>query len=322
MKKLLVALLAVVMVLSVAAFNAAEAVDTVAMVFPGVVTDLAFNQFTYEGMVRAKEEGKIKDFAYVENVAQDEQVEYIRQFAAEGYDVVIGQGGQFGDALATVAEEFPETQFIFSVATDTYGLPNLTAATVSYSHAGYLAGVMAAYTTKSNKVAMITGEWYDPHRQMEASFYEGVKSVNPDIECTAVTTGDWADSAKAYDTAKAVIAQGYDVLFPCLDAAGAGVASAAQDATKEGTQTWIVGAVADYGETYGAQDVTVGNAIFNWEALGYVEATGEICDGQAHVIGMKDGGIQPNYSQLSEEGIAALEAAIEGLSNGTIDVHE
>ena len=108
MKKLLVALLAVVMVLSVAAFNTAEATDTVAMVFPGVITDLAFNQFTYEGMARAKEEGKIQDFAYVENVAQDEQVEYIRQFAAEGYEVVIGQGGQFGDALATVAEEFPD----------------------------------------------------------------------------------------------------------------------------------------------------------------------------------------------------------------------
>ena len=37
---------------------------------------------------------------------------------------------------------------------------------------------------------------------------------------------------------------------------------------------------------------------------------------------MKDGGINPNYSQLSEEGIAALEAAIEGLKDGSIDIHE
>ena len=46
MKKLLIAVLAVVIVLSAAAFNAAEAVDRVAMVLPGVITDLAFNQFT------------------------------------------------------------------------------------------------------------------------------------------------------------------------------------------------------------------------------------------------------------------------------------
>ena len=192
---------------------------SVAMVLPGLITDKAFNQFTYEGMMQAVEETGIK-YAYKENVTQDEQVEVLRQFAQQGYEIVIGQGGQFGEAVSIVAEEFPDTQFIFSVGTDTYGLPNMSAATVSYSHAGFVGGVLAALTTKTNKVAMITGEFYDTHRQMEASFYEGVKYVNPDIETTAVTTGDWADTVKAREASLALIAQGYDVLFPCLDAAG------------------------------------------------------------------------------------------------------
>ena len=41
---------------------------------------------------------------------------------------------------------------------------------------------------------MVTGEFYDTHRMMEASFYIGVAYVNPDIETTAITTGDWADT--------------------------------------------------------------------------------------------------------------------------------
>ena len=256
--------------------------NSVAMVLSGLITDEAFNQFTYEGMMRAAEERGIKT-AYKESVTQDEQVEIIRQFAKQGYSIIIGQGGQFGEALSIVAEEFPDTQFIFSVGTEAYDLPNMSAATVSYSHSGFVGGILAALTTKTNKVAMVTGEFYDNHRMMEAGFYAGVSYVNPEIETTAITTGDWADTVKAREACLALIAQGYDVLFPCLDAAGAGVAAAAQDSEN----VWVVGSVADYAAEYGAEDVTVGSVVFAWEALGYLESTGELCDGQSHVVGMR-----------------------------------
>lgn len=293
-----------------------EWAGSVAMVFPGLITDKAFNQFTYEGMMKAVEEKGIK-YAYKENVTQDEQIEVIRQFAQQGYEIVIGQGGQFGEAVSIVAAEYPDTQFIFSVGTDTYDLANMSAATVSYSHAGFVGGVLAALTTKTNKVAMVTGEFYDTHRQMEASFYEGVKYVNPDIETTAVTTGDWADTVKAREASLALIAQGYDVLFPCLDAAGAGVAAAAQDSEN----VWVVGAVADYAVDYGAADVTAASVVFAWDTLGYLESTGELCDGQAHVVGMADGGINPVINvELDEEAQAIYDQAIADLVAGNIDI--
>lgn len=289
---------------------------SVAMVLSGLVTDEAFNQYTYQGMLRAGEELGIKT-AYKENVTQDEQMEIIRQFAQQGYSIIIGQGGQFGEALAIVAEEFPDTQFIFSVGTDTYDLPNMSAATVSYSHSGFIGGVLAALTTKTNKVAMVTGEFYDNHRQMEEGFYAGVAYVNPDIETTAITTGDWADTVKAREACLALVAQGYDVLFPCLDAAGAGVAAAAQDSE----DVWVVGSVADYAAAYGAEDVTVGSVVFAWEALGYLESTGELCDGQSHVVGMADGGIEPVLNvTLTEDQQAIYDAAIADLIAGNIDI--
>ena len=289
---------------------------SVAMVFPGLVTDRAFNQFTYEGMMKAVEEKGIT-YAYRENVAQNEQVEVLRQFAQQGYSIVIGQGGQFGESVSIVAEEFPDTEFIFSVGSDTYGLPNMSAATVSYSHAGFIGGVLAALTTQTGKVAMITGEFYDTHRQMEASFYKGIEYVDPSITTTAVTTGDWADSVKAREASLALIAQGYDVLFPCLDAAGAGVAAAAQDSQN----VWIVGAVADYAVDYGAADVTAASVVFAWDTLGYLESTGELCDGQAHVVGMADGGINPVINiELSPEDQAIFDAAIADLIAGNIDI--
>ncbi len=286
---------------------------SVAMVLPGLITDEAFNQYTYEGMKRAEKELGIET-AYIEEVAQDEQIEVIRSFAQQGYDIIIGQGGQFGEALQTVAKEFPEQKFIFSVATDTGGVPNLTAATVSYSHAGYIAGIMAAHTTQTNKVAFITGEWYDPHRQMEASFYKGVASVNADIEATAITTGSWSDVTQAREAALALVADGYDVLFPCLDAAYVGVLAAAEDSQN----VKVVGAVVDMHTV--SPDVTVGSVVFNWEELGYQEAAGMLVDGKSHVLGMADEGITPVINDLSAEGKAAVEASIEALRAGTVDI--
>jgi len=286
----------------------------VAMVLPGLKTDEAFNQYTYEGMMRAAEEFDLET-AYVEEVAQDEQVEVIRQFAQQGYDIIIGQGGQFGEALMTVAQEYPDQEFIFSVATDTGGVPNLTAATVSYSHAGYIGGVMACHTTKTNKVAMITGEWYDPHRQMEASFEKGVASCGKDIEVTSVATGSWSDVNTAREAALALVADGYDVLFPCLDAAYVGVLTAAQDSE----DVHIVGAVVDMAVT--APDVVVGSVVFNWNELGYQEAAGMLVDGETHILGMAENGITPVKNDLlSDEGKAAVDEAVEALKNGELDV--
>ena len=324
MKKFLALILALVMALSLVACGSKgddgkkgeDMAGSVAMVLPGLVTDKAFNQYTYEGMLKAAAEKGIKT-TYKENVAQDEQVEVLRQFAQAGYEIVIGQGGQFGDAVATVAKEFPNTKFVFSVGTDTYGLSNMTAATIDYGHAGFVAGVLAAMYTKTNKVAFILGEYYETHRAMYRGIVAGLKQINPDIEVTEVLTGDWADTVKARECALSAISSGCDVLIPCLDAAGAGVAAAAQDSKDKGVV--VVGTVADYAVDYSAPDVTAASAVFAWDALGYAETMGDICDGQAHVIGVNEGGVKAAINQeLTADQQAAYDAAIKGLSDGTI----
>jgi basic membrane protein A len=284
----------------------------VAMVLPGEKTDEAFNQYTYEGMMRAAKDFNIET-AYKEDVTQDQQLEVIRQFAQQGYDIIIGQGGQFGEALQTVAKEYPEQNFVFSVATDTGGVPNLTAATVSYSHAGYLAGVMACNMTKTNKVAMITGEWYDPHKQFLDSFEKGAATCGKDTSVNSVATGSWSDVDKARQAALALIADGNDVLVPVLDAAYVGVLSAAQDSDG----VLIVGAVTDTSKV--APSVTVGSVVFNWDELGYQEAAGKLLDGKSHILGMAENGIKVVTNDLlSADGKTAVDKAVAGLKSGEL----
>jgi basic membrane protein A len=296
------------------AASQAKPIHRVAMVLPGEKTDEAFNQYTYEGMMRAAKDSNIET-AYKEDVTQDQQLEVIRQFAQQGYDIIIGQGGQFGEALQTVAKEYPKANFVFSVATDTGGVPNLTAATVSYAHAGYLAGVMACSVTKSNKVAMLTGEWYDPHKQFLTNFEKGAQTCGKDVKVSSVATGSWSDVNKAREASLALVADGNDVLVPLLDAAYVGVLTAAQDS--KGVQ--IVGAVTDASKV--APTVTVGSVVFNWNELGYQEAAGKLLDGKSHILGMADNGITVVTNDLLPTGgKTAVENAIAGLKSGELGI--
>jgi basic membrane protein A len=265
-------------------------------------------------MMRAASEFNLQT-AYKEDVTQDQQLEVIRQFAQQGYDIIIGQGGQFGEALQTVAKEYPNANFIFSVATDTGGVPNVTAATVSYAHAGYIAGVMACSVTKTNKVAMVTGEWYDPHKQFLAAFEKGAQACGKQVKASSVATGSWSDVDKAREASLALIADGNDVLVPLLDAAYVGVLSAAQDSK----DVLIVGAVTDCAKV--APTVTVGSVVFNWNELGYEEAAGKLLDGKSHVLGMADNGITPVTNDLlPTDGKAAVQKAVDGLKSGSLGI--
>ena len=75
------------------------------MILPGLITDEAFNQFTYEGMVKAKDELGIKT-AYKENVTQDEQVEVLASLPSRVIKSSLARAAKFGEAVSIVAGEF------------------------------------------------------------------------------------------------------------------------------------------------------------------------------------------------------------------------
>jgi len=77
----------------------------VALMVPGLITDKSWCQFGYEGLVRARDECYV-DIAVSENVSQDEHDETIRGYIAEGFDMIIGHGGEYEESLITLAKEF------------------------------------------------------------------------------------------------------------------------------------------------------------------------------------------------------------------------
>jgi len=213
-----------ILLISVTAATAKK--TSVALVMPGVVTDQSWNQFAYEGLMAAKNECNLK-VAYSEKVSQDEQVEVFRQYALEGYDIIIGHGGEYAVSIKQVAGEFPKIEFGNSNGFEK--APNLSNYIVSFAHMGYISGCLAGMMTKTGKVAEISAMPLPIVKQGEEAFKRGVKDVNPNAEVTFVTTGSWEDVTKAREAALALIAAGNDVLTYHLDTAEVGVISACED---------------------------------------------------------------------------------------------
>lgn len=296
-----------------AAEEPAEEPVRVAILLPGLVTDQSWNQFAYEGLLEAEEECGI-EFAYSEEVFQDEQLETFRQYAGEGYDIIIGHGGEYGESLFTVAQEFPEIEFVFQNGTTTNDIPNVTAVKLSYRQGGYLAGVMACNMTETNTLGYVVGEWIAISEEGKEGFEMGAATCGKDIEILDVATLNWADSAKAREASLALISEGADVLAHLLDAADAGVFAAAED---EGL--YSIGLMAD--QSHLGPNSVIGSQIISPRVMTKRTACGEYLDGGTHALSAQEGGVDVALTDVMPEDIQAIVLEeVEKLKSGEVDV--
>jgi basic membrane protein A len=200
----------------------------VALVLPGSADDKGFNQAAYEALP-ILEERFGAETAYSENTPVNEFEQAFRDYAEQGFNVVIGQGFEFGEVAMKVAPDYPDTFFLVTNNPDVQG-PNLQGLQPASWEAAYLAGVAAGTVSRSGKVGGIAGQEFPVIvAQMEA-FKLGVLAVKPGAEVRLTYLGTFEDVEKAKETARAMIDDGVDVLYHIADAAGLGVIQAAQEA--------------------------------------------------------------------------------------------
>src|SRR5688572_10806986 len=84
----------------------------IAVVMPSAINDAAFSQSMYDALVRIQGEMGEENFQfdYSENmfVVEDASAA-IRDYASQGYNLVIAHGSQYGASLQEIAPDFPET---------------------------------------------------------------------------------------------------------------------------------------------------------------------------------------------------------------------
>src|SRR5690606_5850334 len=119
----------------------------VAVLTPGLTNDGGFNSWAHRAITRLEDEGLI-DATIREQLADPSVAEpTAREFAATGYDLVIGHGIELGEPVLTVASDFPDVHFTVSGGVDILDrtTDNVEAWTYDFLQVGYLLGFVAGH---------------------------------------------------------------------------------------------------------------------------------------------------------------------------------
>ncbi|MBE3593033.1 MAG: BMP family protein [Thermoanaerobacter sp.] len=259
-----------------------EKVYKVAILLPGSVNDGGWSASAYEGLVKIEKELGCKT-AFTENVKKNDQVQIMREYAKKGFDIIIGHGFEFSDALKQVSQEYPNIKFV-GIGTMVTG-PNLASLQFKYGELGYLTGFIAAKSTHTNKIGIITAT-KDPTGQIEFDTLEAIaKQVNPNVAVAISYTGSWEDIYKAKEAAIAQIGNGADVIITNNDAGNLGVIQAAKE-----KGVFVIGWTGDYYKH--APDNVLTSAVQKVSLLIFEGVKGFLekgFEGKVYQLGLKEG---------------------------------
>lgn len=282
---------------------------------PAVVFDLggkfdkSFNEGVANGADRFTKETGIKYSDFVAtNDTQFEQAH--RRFAERGQDPIIGVGFAQADAVAKVAKDFPKTRW--TIIDGIANLPNVQSVLFKEQEGSFLVGIVAAMTTKSDKVGFVGGMDIPLIRRFECGYEQGVKYANPKLEIIANMTGTtpsaWNDPARAGELAKGQFERGVDIIYAAAGASGLGVYQAAVDNHK-----LAIG--VDSNQNYLHPGTMLTSMVKHVDVAAYnsfMSAKNGTWKPGITVLGLKEGGVDWALDQYNEKLIApAVKAKVD-----------
>lgn len=304
----------------------AEGPFRVAVVMPSAINDLAFSQSMYDALSAIEGEmgsGNF-EFDFSENTfVVDDAAAALRDYASEGYNLVIAHGSQYGGSLQELAPDFPDTSFAWGTTVDTFtdqGINNVYAYEARSEQGGYVNGVIAASLSESGVLGVVGPIETGDAKLYVDGFVAGAAATSADIDTNVSYIGSFSDVALASSAAETHVQAGADQLT--------------------GTAQMVVGAIGVAEENgvlwYGTQssqtglapDVVVANQVYDWtvvldEIINNVKSG--TMGGEAFALTLANGGLLMEYNpdfDLPADVKSLADETVQGLIDGSIVVGE
>jgi basic membrane protein A and related proteins len=201
----------------------------VGVLIPGFPKDGGFMESAADGVVRAKSDlgGKVK-IQSISQVSSADMQQALTQLASTN-DLIVSIGGQTDEALRQVVKSFPSKKFV-EVGGPPNPLSNLAMYDPKQAEIAFVAGALAALSSKTGKVQFLAGVEIPPIVNTANEFAKGAKYAKPSITVLPPGyTGDFEDVSKAKEAALAGIARGADVQYQILNTGLKGMLQAAHE---------------------------------------------------------------------------------------------
>jgi basic membrane lipoprotein Med (substrate-binding protein (PBP1-ABC) superfamily) len=216
MRKLLPILMAATaLVLAVSVSSASsqpQAQLKVALIAPSAHNDLAFTQSMSHALGNMA-----KKYNFELSVSENQFVvanaaNIMRQYASQGYDLIIAHGSQYGGTVQQLAPQFPKTSFAWGTAGTTYGLPNVYAYEAASEQGGYINGYIASLMSKSKVLGVIGPIAVGDAKLYVDGFVAGARAQSRKTVVNVAYTGSFSDPSLMAKQAEQFVAQKADVL--------------------------------------------------------------------------------------------------------------
>ncbi|MEE3000511.1 MAG: BMP family ABC transporter substrate-binding protein [Pseudomonadota bacterium] len=302
------------MVFVSAAGYAADKKTKVGFVYVGPIGDHGWNYQHEVGRLAVERTfGDMVKTKYVEKVAEGAAAtRVITNLARSGHKLIYTTSFGYMNPTLKVAKRFPKVKF--EHATGYKRAKNMATYSARFYEGRHVVGLVAGKMTKSNVLGYVASfPIPEVIRGINATFL-AARSVNPNIKIKIVWVFTWFDPGKEADAAKALIAQGADVIMQHTDSP-----APLQQAAK--AKVWAIGQASDMTAFGPKAQLT---AIINdWNSY-YIARTKAFLDGtwkSGDVWGgFKSGMVKmaPYNKAIPADVVAMAEKAKEGIIAGTV----
>ena len=254
-------------------------------------------------------------------MAQADQLDLIRSYADQGFNVIVGHGFEYGDALVTAAEEYPEVNFIQIGGIAENG-QNLVSYVFRPGEGGYATGILAGYMSPTGKIGGVGAVEIPTIAADFNAFKQAAAVVNPDITDVPVAyTGSWVDIPKAKEAALAQIDSGIDLILANGDNANVG----AIEAAAESGDTYVIGWTRD--QSHLAPDLVLTSTEQRVDniLIDAIKAIGaRSIEWTNHIVGFAEGAqaLAPFHADVPPEVADEVNAVVEAIIAGQITLDD
>ena len=315
----------------------------------GSIDDKSFNQGSWEGLLKAKEEFKLEEPKYLKP-AGETKADYLKEIGNlydAGYKFIAAPGFKFDTAIYEAQDKYKDAKFITIDSTPNDGAEgtpnfkvgeNVVSILFAEHQAGFIAGVATSVELKEGSLGFIGGMKVSAVQKFNWGFQQGVAYANANLGTNVtldkenvIYQGTFNDAAAGTQIANTMYDRGVKAIFCAAGGVGNGVITAAKTQVNEGNNVWMIGVDRDQyddGIYADGKSVILTSAIKKVDSATYnmVKETleGNFPGGKTITFDVtKDAvGIPENNPNLSDDTMKVVQDMYAKLKNGAIIIKD
>ncbi len=290
----------------------------VALVAPSATNDLSWTQTIYAALESLKSSQHLTVSVSANEYVTSDAANILREYASDGYNLVIAHGSQYGSTIEQLAPEFPKVSFAWGTAASTFGKANIFAYEAAANEGGYVEGYMAAKLSKTHVLGVCGPIATGDDKLYIDGYVAGAKAENKSVAVHAVYTGSYSDDSLMATCAKTFVADRVDVLSATTQSAVGAIGVARNDKLPWFGNDWSMVSLAP--------NNVVATQVYNWDSVleqMFAAIRGGTLGGATYVIGLGNGGERIDFNpayKLAPAVKAAGEKLITEITDGDITV--